>query len=153
MWWGPRLGRGDFFFAILALNAAYLAAASYFSGGLFLSLAAGMRSAPALWGVQPIWVTLLGLGVDFVMASLISRRLQDADYPGWYFLGWIALLWGVSLVPGLGLLALVIGLAALLAPFFLKPIVGPNRFGPDPRGWKSKEHFQEQEDRLKSGDI
>ncbi len=147
MWWGPRIGRGDFFFAILATNIAYLVAVYMLTGGLSLTLKLGFRSEFGAWGEELLEASALKLACDFVFLSLAYRRLQDAGKPGWIAL----LLLILPLV--LGGVGAIVSFLALIALFFLRPDIGPNRFGPDPRGWNSREHYQEGQRRLDSGDV
>lgn len=97
------------------------------------------------------WIQIVLLGA---WTWLTIRRVNDQDRPGWIALIPAAL--GVFVVPGLmslhvtgpvlpfppgfGLL-FVIGYLVFL---FLPGTIGPNRYGPDPRGWKSSQHFMEQ---------
>jgi uncharacterized membrane protein YhaH (DUF805 family) len=74
---------------------------------------------------------------------LAARRFQDQDRAAW-----LALLpWAASaallFVPAPPILPLLI-LVAFLIALFLPGTVGPNRYGPDPRGWKSLEHYEEE---------
>jgi uncharacterized membrane protein YhaH (DUF805 family) len=41
----------------------------------------------------------------------------------------------------------------LFAVIFRRGTIGPNRFGPDPRGWESPEHFEREQARLQSGNV
>ena len=85
----------------------------------------------------------LKAGATVLFFWLAARRFQDQDR-----LGWLALLpWAASATllflpapPVLPLLILLVFLVAL----FLPGTVGPNRYGPDPRGWRSREHYEEE---------
>lgn len=152
MWFGPRLRRGDFVFAIIAINLAYFAMSFLARGGFSLTLNFGLRTSPSLWGIESLTVSAIRLLHDVVLISLCYRRLQDANYPGWYLLVAASVLFALSLVPGIGTIAGVAALLAMVGLFFLPPTIGPNRFGPDPRGWISAKHYHEQQQRLASGD-
>ena len=82
---------------------------------------------------------------------LAWRRFQDQDRPGWLALVPTAYAWALWILPMplpfQSQLAGMVGLAmalALLIGLFLPPTVGPNRYGPDPRGWRSPEHLAEE---------
>jgi len=152
MWFGPRLRRGDFIFAVIALNLAYFAAIYFAQRGFSLTLNFGTRTTPALWGSEPVIVTAIKLVHDIVMISLCYRRLQDANYQGWYVLAAFAVLVALSFIPGIGTVAALAALIGMIALLFLPPTIGPNRFGADPRGWKSAEHYREQQQRLAKGE-
>ncbi len=152
MWWGPRLRRTDFVFAVFTINLAWVAALYFALGGLSLMLQLGPRSVFTRWGTEPLELSAINFAFDLVLASLAWRRLQDANLPGWYLVAAIILLWLMALVPALSIAASVAALVGLLALLFLPPSVGPNRFGKDPRGWKSPEHQAEQKERLAKGE-
>ena len=147
MWWGPRIGRGDFFFAIVIVNVAYLVGLYLFIGAVSLTVVLGFRSQLSLWPLQPSAAILLAAAVDLLLLSLSFRRLQDAGISGWLAL----LLPVLPLV--LGFVGAAISLFGLICLFLLKPTVGPNRFGPDPRGWTSPEHEKEQKQLLRSRQL
>ena len=68
------------------------------------------------------------------------RRFHDQDRPGWLALVPTAV-WMLTLVLPIPLeLALLVALGYLVA-LFLPPTRGPNRYGPDPRGYKSRQHY------------
>jgi uncharacterized membrane protein YhaH (DUF805 family) len=83
---------------------------------------------------------------------LAWRRFQDHDRPGWLALVptayayalWLPPLRLLVLLPELAALVGLVLLLALLVGLFLPPTVGPNRYGPDPRGWRSPEHLAEE---------
>ena len=83
---------------------------------------------------------------------LAWRRFQDQDRPGWLALVptayayalWLPPLMLLVLLPDLAALVGLGLLLALLVGLFLPPTVGPNRYGPDPRGWRSPEHLAEE---------
>lgn len=146
-WISPRVGRGDFFFSVVGLNISYVALQFWLAGGLELMLEVGFRTRVTSLSVLPIELTLLRLGFDAVLLWCVVRRLRDVGVPGWTAL--LAL--GLPLLLGsLGALATMVGLVAL---FFIPGTIGPNRFGPDPRGWQSREHFDEQQRHLRSGEV
>jgi uncharacterized membrane protein YhaH (DUF805 family) len=76
---------------------------------------------------------------------LMVRRFHDQDRPGWAALFPTAL--AILAVIGVPLDAALLASVCLgfLIVLFLPGTIGPNRYGPDPRGWKSREHFLEQQ--------
>jgi uncharacterized membrane protein YhaH (DUF805 family) len=88
------------------------------------------------------------VAATIVLLVLQARRFHDQDRPGWIALTSIALWVAGVIVPSLGGLGLIVVLA-YVAALFLPPTVGPNRFGPDPRGWRSPEHRAEQDEQLR----
>jgi uncharacterized membrane protein YhaH (DUF805 family) len=111
----------------------------------FLLLRRAPPSEPlaAVWAL-PFWLPWAHLAFDVVFLWLAARRFHDQDRPGW-----LALVpTGIAAAAALGLrlpgaLALLIVLALLVA-LFLPGTIGPNRYGPDPRGWKSRDHYLEE---------
>lgn len=84
-------------------------------------------------------------GAALVLWALFAAmRLRDFEVSG----RWAWLLPICAVAAGhLGAVGGVLGLALMLAGlplFFWPPDRGPNRFGPDPRGWDSLEHFERQ---------
>jgi uncharacterized membrane protein YhaH (DUF805 family) len=147
MWISPRLRRGDYVTALIVLNVAYMAGSYFLEGAFDLKILVGFRSS--LEGFRTLSAQMIALqaGFDLLVVWCIARRIQDANYPGWIVLALLAL----PLV--LGSVGALLGLVFILAAFFLPGTIGPNRFGLDPRGWKSQEHFAEQQERLKSGNL
>jgi uncharacterized membrane protein YhaH (DUF805 family) len=146
-WTSPRIGRGDFFFSLIGLNLAYLAAQYWLAGRMELMLQFGFRSN--LWSLSALPPSLIVLRAAFDGALLwcVARRLRDAGWSGWISLA----AFGLPLV--LGDIGALVAMGGLIALFVIPGAIGPNRFGPDPRGWKSREHFDEQRKRLGSGDA
>ena len=104
----------------------------------------GVTDPFAAAAAMPPWLPWLQLGLDLAFLWLAVRRFQDQDRPGWLALVPTALGVAVALgvpVPGSVALLLLLG---ILVGLFLPGTIGPNRYGPDPRGWKSREHYLEQ---------
>lgn len=147
----PRMGRGDFFFGILAATVLWNVGLFLIYGKISLNFSLGLKTDLDLIGSWPLLVTALSIVCDALLIWFVIRRLRDAGYPGWYALGFLIFPILSALVgSSIGLVLTLIGLIAL---FFIPGEIGPNRFGPDPRGWKSKSQYDEQQERLKSGDI
>ena len=98
------------------------------------------------------WIPLV---LSLIFLRLSVRRINDQDRPGWIAL--VAAALGLVIVPtGFGIaftapilplppaaaLLLVVGYLVVL---FLPGTIGPNSYGPDPRGWRSREHYLEQQ--------
>jgi uncharacterized membrane protein YhaH (DUF805 family) len=93
------------------------------------------------------------LAVVDVIATLVlliiqARRFHDQDRSGWFALAPYAVYALSLIVPAIGIVLMLVVLGYIVA-LFLPPTVGPNRFGPDPRGWRSPEHRAEQDQQLR----
>jgi uncharacterized membrane protein YhaH (DUF805 family) len=100
---------------------------------------------PSVAAASLHWLRALQLALDLIFLWLAVRRFHDQDRPGWIALIPTAL--GAAMAAGLpipGSVALLLVLATLVG-LFLPGTIGPNRYGPDPRGWKSREHYNEQQ--------
>jgi uncharacterized membrane protein YhaH (DUF805 family) len=86
---------------------------------------------------------LLALADNLIFLWLAARRFQDQDRPGWLALVPTGAMLVAMFVPYPPALALLIVLGFLIA-LFLPGTLGPNRYGPDPRGWRSREHYEEE---------
>ncbi|QIG78350.1 DUF805 domain-containing protein [Stakelama tenebrarum] len=81
-------------------------------------------------------------------AWLAAARLHDMNRRGWGALLAFPLAAGLAL-PGIaaapfGTIAAILWLTLLVSP----ATIGPNRFGPDPRGWQSQAQFDRQAELL-----
>jgi uncharacterized membrane protein YhaH (DUF805 family) len=101
--------------------------------------AARLDALHALALVNP----LLAAADGVIFLWLTARRLQDQDRPGWLALAPSALLLVASFVSLPPILVLLL-LAGFFVALFLPGSIGPNRYGPDPRGWRSREHYEEE---------
>ena len=99
------------------------------------------------------WLPWLQLGARIAFLWIAVRRFHDQDRPGW-----LAILPDVVAIPfvaglpapgWLGIPMLILFVAWLVA-LFLPGTIGPNRYGPDPRGWRSRDHYLEQQKALRS---
>lgn len=100
---------------------------------------AGIERVRLLAAVLP-WI---GRAAFLTVLWLAIRRFHDQDRTGWLaFFPWAA---AVALVEARLPAALVLLVwVGYLIVLFLPGTVGPNRYGPDPRGWKSPEHYEEE---------
>ena len=94
-------------------------------------------------------IFLVALGIVEIALGLVwlwltVRRFHDQDRPGWLALLPTALGVAVRLGAPVSPVILLVVLIGFLIALFLPGTVGPNRYGPDPRGWKSREHFDQQ---------
>jgi uncharacterized membrane protein YhaH (DUF805 family) len=144
---GPRGGSGAeiFLFSIVGLNLAFLATQYWLSGGIELMLQFGFRST--ISGITTLPPTLIALRAAFDAALLwcVIRRLRDAGLTGWISLA------ALALPLALGSAGAFVTMLGLISLFVIPGTIGPNKFGPDPRGWRSREHYDEHRERLHSG--
>jgi uncharacterized membrane protein YhaH (DUF805 family) len=90
----------------------------------------------------PLWRVFVEVVVGLIIAYMVVGRLHDISRPGW----WLAVIIALPFIgeaiglPEIAFLSLIIWLALL----FWSPTIGPNIYGPDPRGWKSREHYDTQ---------
>lgn len=139
-----RISRGDFFFWLLAINILLGAVDWWAFGRLHLTLNLGFRlEAFQHYDVTPVWRTLLEVVLNLLLAALAIARLHDASYSA----RWLLVLVGLTVASALPFASALVAIALLgwIAIFFLPPSIGPNRYGPDPRGWKSREQFEQQQ--------
>ena len=131
--------------AILILGSVGTMAADYASfGRVELLLNLGFRfealSNPLDY---PLWRVAAEGVFGLVLAYMAVGRLHDISRPGW----WLALLVALPFIgdavglPEIAFLSLI-GWLALL---FWSPTIGPNIYGADPRGWKSREQYDAQQ--------
>lgn len=86
------------------------------------------------------WFTAVEALLSLACLWLGVRRFHDQDRPGWLALVPTAA-WLLTLVlPIPHEIPLLIGLAYVVA-LFLPPTRGPNRYGRDPRGYTSRQHY------------
>ena len=116
----PRIGRGDFFFGILAINALFLAGLYVLAGRIGLTVELGFRTQIALVGHEPVAITALRIASDAMLAWFVIRRIRDTGYPGRWALALPAL---PLVLGGIGALLSLLGLIAL---FFVPGTIGPN---------------------------
>ncbi len=113
----------------------------------------GGSGASILGPLLSFWQSFGGPVLGLVFLWLAVRRFHDQDRPGW-----LALVpTGVGLAASLGLpipgiVSLLVFLGFLIA-LFLPGTIGPNRYGPDPRGWKSPEHYRDQQRQLRGKGV
>lgn len=139
-----RLTRSDTFFAVLLLNIAFIAIDWFAFKRINLMLNFGFRFDAIIHPEHlPIWRLALELIANLALGAIAIARLHDASYSARFLIGIIALSI-VSMIPSAGSLALI-ALIGWIVIFFLPPSIGPNQFGADPRGWKSREHFEDQQ--------
>ncbi len=128
---------------------AYLIVVALLNVAIFMFAVATVRApAPSAARIEALHALalanpLLAIADNLIFLWLAARRFQDQDRPGWLALApsaFLALAIFVPLPPLLVLLFLIGFVVAL----FLPPTLGPNRYGPDPRGWRSREHYEEE---------
>jgi uncharacterized membrane protein YhaH (DUF805 family) len=139
-----RISRGNFVFWLLGINVLLSAVDWWAFGRLNLTLNLGFRfESVQHYDAIPVWRTLLEIMLNLLLAALATARLHDASYSA----RWLIALVGLAIAsafPFANALA-AIALLGWIAIFFLPPSIGPNRYGPDPRGWRSREQFEQQQ--------
>lgn len=101
-------------------------------------------------GALPFWRISIEIGFNVALTMVAVARLHDASYSARWLIAIFALTF-VSVLAHVGSLAFI-ALIAWIAIIFLPPSIGPNRFGADPRGWRSREHFEAQQQELSAQD-
>lgn len=118
---------------------------------LFTSIAAAQNAGiepeltdvsfgPLFW-IGAILLGLWGLATIIPQIAVTVRRLHDRDMSGWFYVGFIALVIVLNMIPMIGALLtllLDIGWIVLMA---LPGTRGPNKYGPDPLGQADAETF------------
>lgn len=139
-----RISRGDFFFCLLGISVLLAAVDWWAFGRLNLTVNLGFRfEAVQRYDSIPVWRALLEVMLNLLLAALATARLHDASYSARWLIALVGLAIA-SVFPFAGALA-AIALLGWIAIFFLPPSIGPNRYGSDPRGWKSREQFEQQQ--------
>jgi uncharacterized membrane protein YhaH (DUF805 family) len=139
-----RISRSNFFFWLLGVNALLSALDWWAFGRLNLTLNLGFRfEAVQQYNAIPVWRTLLEVLLNLLLAALAVARLHDASYSA----RWLIALVGLAIASAFPFASALAAIALLgwVAIFFLPPSIGPNRYGRDPRGWKSREQFEQQQ--------
>ena len=115
-------------------------------------LRGGVRSDAAVAAVRLLAAALPWLEAAALLGLLwlAIRRFHDQDRSGWLGAANWAVLLAVLLRPATLTTKLIL-LVLVLAPLFLPGTVGPNRYGPDPRVWKSREHYEEEKRQGRAG--
>ncbi|WP_173207028.1 DUF805 domain-containing protein [Sphingopyxis sp. BSNA05] len=140
-----RIGRFNYLIFLLILSLAWVGIEFQIFGRLNLMLNLGFRSDPANWDSQDIRLTALQIISDGLLALFTVRRLHDANRSGWFLS--VAII-GLVLASYVHIGFVIAVVICVLVILFLPSTIGPNKYGPDPRGWKSREQFDEQEKML-----
>ena len=90
----------------------------------------------------PLWRIAAEVVYDLVLIYLAVGRLHDISRSGWWLAALAALPFaGLAIgLPEIGAVT-IIGWLALV---FWPGTIGPNAYGGDPRGWKSREQYEAQ---------
>jgi uncharacterized membrane protein YhaH (DUF805 family) len=141
-------------FTLLGIIVAVIAYALMLGGGAAALLTAAavdpmaasdptmadVSFGPLFW-IGVIILVVWGLGTLIPSIAVTVRRLHDRNMSGWYLIGFIVVVFVLSLIPGIGtilVLLLEIGFIVLMA---LPGTTGPNQYGPDPLGQADPETF------------
>jgi uncharacterized membrane protein YhaH (DUF805 family) len=133
---------GFFVFSLLGAVALWFYGLTAFRAHFQEIRAGDIAAFRQAWA--PSWLLWVQIAVGLIFLWLAVRRLHDQDRPGWLALAPAVLSLLAALLP-LDALAALAGLAdlVLLVFLFMPPTIGPNRYGPDPRGWRSSEHYRD----------
>lgn len=144
---GARIGRFDFLIATILVDVLFKVAVYLAFGRFILSLQIALRSSVGMWTSGDLALAGMAAVADVLFVWFASRRLRDIGLPGWYALA-------LPLCPLLlGFAGSLASLAVLIALVVWPGTIGPNAYGPDPRGWKSQEQFAQQQERLRNEKI
>lgn len=139
-----RMSRSNAFFGLILLSVGFIAVDWFAFQRLNLVLNFGFRfEAISNFDSVPVWRVAFEVAANLLVCVGAIARLHDASYSAKWIVA-VQALSLLSIVPFASSLAFV-SLIAWIAIIFLPPSVGPNRFGADPRGWKSREHFDDQQ--------
>lgn len=94
----------------------------------------------------PLWRVAVEAVFGLIVLYMAAGRLHDISRPAW----WLAVIVALPYIgEAIGLPAIAfVSLIAWLALIFWSPTVGPNAYGPDPRGWTSREQYDAQQAKL-----
>lgn len=95
-----------------------------------------------------IWRLAAEIIFDIVLLTIAIGRLHDVGQSGWWLAG-LAAIPTLAVISGVSWLAMlaVIGWIALL---FWPGTIGPNQYGADRLGWKSREDYEAQKRALEA---
>jgi uncharacterized membrane protein YhaH (DUF805 family) len=143
-----RLTRTQYF--VFHLSVAILGWALVFRALPFAaSMGWTLPRPPALPGPEGQALAVALVAAPLLLWSLVvGSRLRDMGVSAWFALilpfgGGVATWLGAPPLAVLGVSALMV-----LPTFFWPGTIGPGRYGPDPRGWLSREHFDTQQAEL-----
>jgi uncharacterized membrane protein YhaH (DUF805 family) len=139
-----RMSRSNAFFGLILLSVSFIVIDWLTFQRLNLMLSFGFRfDAISNFESVPVWRVAFECATNLLLCIGAIARLHDASYSAKWLVAVLAFSL-LSLVPFASSLAFV-SLIAWMAIIFFPPSIGPNRFGADPRGWKSREHFDDQQ--------
>jgi uncharacterized membrane protein YhaH (DUF805 family) len=110
---------------------------------LSLMINVGFRfDALSSYSTAPIWRIATEIAFDIALLVIAIGRLHDVERSAWWLSALVLIPLFAALVgaPAIALLAL----AGWIALLFWPGTIGPNRYGPDPLGWGSREQFEAQ---------
>ncbi|KGB53454.1 putative membrane protein [Sphingopyxis sp. LC81] len=139
-----RCTRGRLFALLILGSIGTFAADFATTGRVELMLNLGFRfdalSDPASYAW---WRVAAEVVFGLVLVYMAVGRLHDIARPGWWLALLVALPYAGEAVglPELAFVSLILWLALI----FWSPTIGPNAYGADPRGWKSREQYDAQQ--------
>ncbi len=117
----------------------WVALFNFIVGGVLGGLAFALGGNFETGDINPIGMVLFGILALYVLAVIIPgialyvRRLHDINQTGWIYLAIVV----ASAIPLIGLLASIASIVIACLP----GTVGPNKYGPDPKGGVSVDTF------------
>lgn len=153
-----RARRTEYLGIILANSILVVLSTSYLTT-IFPVFSDDLFVVSALFDANTHWYLWLVFALNYLIGLwtfvFFVRRLHDQNLPGYwvpivFILVWVIAATGIDLGPAFGIIILLAMLALFLIVPFRGGTIGPNRFGPDPRGWESQAHYDEQVARLKN---
>jgi uncharacterized membrane protein YhaH (DUF805 family) len=139
-----RMSRSNAFVGLILLSVGFISVDWFAFNRVNVMLVFGLRfDALRNFDAVPIWRIAFEFAANLLLCVGAIARLHDASYSTKWLVTVLALSFA-SMMPFASSLAFV-SLIAWIIIIFLPPSIGPNRFGPDPRGWKSREHFANQQ--------
>ena len=116
-------------FAALNMVAAAIVLSVFFTIGDMMG-SVGPQQNPfvffSIFGFFGLFLLVWWLFMLVPTAAVTVRRLHDRDMSGWWYVGYLV----VIFVPLINLIAVI----AMLVIMLMDGTPGPNRYGPDPKG-------------------
>jgi uncharacterized membrane protein YhaH (DUF805 family) len=101
---------------------------------------AQVAPGPLFWvglAIMLLWF----LGTIIPMIAVTVRRLHDREMSGWWYLGFIVVVFALTLIPLIGTLITLVLDVVWIVVMALPGTPGPNKYGPDPLGQVDPEVF------------
>ena len=136
-----RISHTDFIFTMIGLSIAWSFLQYYILSERF----AATEPTSDMKDIKIYGAVALQIALSIYTIFLLSQRLRDANKPLWIVL---IILLAIGFAGYIHIIFMMISFLMLIIIALLPGTIGPNKYGPDPRGWESKEHYDAQEKRL-----